>query len=73
MLKNKFFRQLGWSRALGFLLVVWFIFILAAFGLLKHETDPQFTQRLNQAFKELELLQQQREEVERLFEMFVSG
>lgn len=72
-LKNKLLRQLGWSRALGFLLVIWFIFIIVAFGLLKHETDPQFNQRLNEAFKDVKLLQQQRDEVERLFEKYISG
>ncbi|XP_046665025.1 alpha-(1,6)-fucosyltransferase [Homalodisca vitripennis] len=73
MFKNKLFRQMGWGRALGVLLVVWFVFIIIAFGLLKHESDPQTTQRMNQAFKELQLLHQQRTELNQLLEVYVNG
>ncbi|XP_054262328.1 alpha-(1,6)-fucosyltransferase [Macrosteles quadrilineatus] len=73
MIKTKVFRQMGWGRALGVLLVVWFIFIIISFGLLKHDNDPQTAQRINQALKELQLLQQQRSEVNQLLEIYING
>lgn len=73
MFLNKLLRQMGWGRALMFLLVVWFIFIVIAFTLLRHDNDSQTIQRLNQAFKELQLLQQQRSEVSQLLEMYING
>lgn len=73
MLKSKVLRQMGWGRALGFLLVVWFVFIIIAFALLKHDSDPQTVQRLNQAFRELQILQQQRSEASQLLEVYING
>lgn len=74
MFKMKIFRQVGWSRALGLLLLVWLIFLLMAFALLRHESnDPQTSQRLSQAFKELQLLHQQRTEINQLINVFHNG
>lgn len=69
----KLLRQVGWSRALGLLLLVWLIFLLIAFGLLRHENDPQTTQRLNQAIREIQLLQQQRAEINQLLNLYNNG
>lgn len=64
---------MGWGRALVFLLVVWFIFIVIAFTLLRHDNDSHAVQRLNEAFKELQILQQQRQEINQLLEIYING
>lgn len=66
-------RQVGWGRALGFLLLVWLMFLLVAVGFLKHEPDNQTSQRISEAFKELQLLRQQRVELNQLLKEYTAG
>ncbi|RZF37669.1 hypothetical protein LSTR_LSTR003080 [Laodelphax striatellus] len=62
----KLVRQVGWGRALGFLLLVWVLFLLVAVTFLRHEPDPQTAQRISQAFKDLQMLHQQSIEINQL-------
>uniref|UniRef100_A0A1B6CPN6 Alpha-(1,6)-fucosyltransferase n=1 Tax=Clastoptera arizonana TaxID=38151 RepID=A0A1B6CPN6_9HEMI len=74
MFKIKICRQIGWNRALGLLLIIWLVFLLMAFTLLRHEgSDSQTSIRLNKAFKELQLLHQQRTEINQLLSVFQNG
>lgn len=69
----KLMRQVAWGRALGFLILVWLLFLLVAVGLLKHEPDYQTTQRMTRALKELKVLHQQRLELDQLLKQYTAG
>ncbi|KAL1455011.1 hypothetical protein WDU94_009137 [Cyamophila willieti] len=59
-------RQIGWCRLLGFLSIVWLLFILMVLGFFHLEPDTKYSKRLNEVIKDMELLKSKNSELHSL-------
>jgi hypothetical protein len=59
-------RQIGWCRLLGFLSIVWLLFVLMVLGFFHLEPDTKYSKRLNEVIKDMELLKSKNVELRAL-------